>query len=197
MEFPFNSQYWDEKYFNREDKWDLKSANPVLIYLFEKKILLPASPMLVIGCGKGYDSFFTASKGIETLGIDFSPEAISFAKEFNQRDNLEYRCEDIFSLEENHREEFNCIYEYVTICAVEPERREELLQNIFASLKSGGRFYTVLFPIDGRVGGPPFSIDANEFISLCKKYFQLEFFSKNIPSVKPRKGNEILLIFRK
>lgn len=198
MELTLNqSHFWDSKYISGQDGWDLKSVNPVFASLFRKEALKPEQPLLVLGCGKGYDSHFSAENNLRTVGIDFSLEAISFAKKNNHNKNVFYLQEDIFELRRNHPNEFNSIYEYVTICAVNPARRLEFLENIFSALKEDGKFYTVLFPVDNRTDGPPFAINLFEFIEMSKKYFSLEYFSKIIPSVKPRIGKEVLLIFRK
>lgn len=198
MELLLNdSKFWDEKYLSGSDGWDLKSVNPVFASLFQKDTFKPKAPLLVIGCGKGYDSLFAASNGVETVGIDFANEAITFASENNFRERLNYLKEDFFTLGKNHKEEFQSVYEYTTFCAVKPKRIGELLENIYHSLQEEGRLYSVLFPIDGREGGPPFSIDLNNFLINAKKFFVIEFFSKIIPSVKPRRGKEVLLIFRK
>lgn len=198
MELLLNqSHFWDAKYINGQDGWDLKSVSPVFASLFGKEALKPEQPLLALGCGKGYDSFFSAENNLQTVGIDFSLEAVSFARKNNLHANVNYLQEDIFNLRKNHPEEFKSVYEYVTLCAVNPARRMELLENIFYSLREDGKFFTVLFPIDKRSGGPPFAINLFEFLEMSKKYFLLEYFAKNIPSVKPRIGKEVLLIFRK
>jgi hypothetical protein len=93
--------------------------------------------------------------------------------------------------------EFDYIYEYVTICAVDPERIEELIDNFSALLKPGGLFVTVLFPVDGRKGGPPFAIDMVQFYKTVSRHLKLEYFCRNVNSIKPRKGNEVLMTYRK
>ena len=92
---------------------------------------------------------------------------------------------------------FDWVFEYVTICSVLPERIEELIRNIHTVLKPGGYFVTVLFPIIELSYSPPFRIDLQEFYKLSKKYFNLYYFQSDINSIRPRKGNEVLLIFRK
>jgi hypothetical protein len=55
----------------------------------------------------------------------------------------------------------------------------------------------LLFPVDGRPGGPPFSIDVEEFKAEAQPLFSLEHESTPESSVKPRLGKERLLLWRK
>ena len=98
---------------------------------------------------------------------------------------------------DNFKENFDFIFEYVTYCAINPERRKEFAQKISSLLKTGGRLISILFPVDRREGGPPFSVDIKEFYKNFSEYLRLEYSSRQINSVKPRKGKEVLQIYFK
>lgn len=192
-------QYWDDRYNEKNDIWSLNKPNPVLVQAFEEKMILPPAGILVAGAGKGEDPVFLAKNGFSVTAIDFSSKAVEYLKARAGEEGVELNPVqgDLFNLEKEYPEAFDIIYEYVTICAVEPSRVEELVKNFAAALKPGGIFMSVLFPIDGREGGPPFAIDLLHFYSVAQKYLKLEFYSREINSLRPRKGNEVLLIFRK
>ena len=64
-------------------------------------------------------------------------------------------------------------------------------------IKPGGKLIALLFPVDGRPGGPPFNIDILEFYNFFSKYFIMEISTFKINSIKPRKGKEVLQVYRK
>jgi len=191
--------FWDKQYKNGNDRWNLNNAVPVFVQLLEEEKFITPSKLLILGSGKGYEAIFAAKKGYEVSAIDFSSEAINFSKNLAKDNNVKinFLQEDFFDLASLHPGEFDYIFEYVSICAVQPEKRKELLENIHAALKPGGRFISLLFPLNERRGGPPFSINLPEFYTMAKSIFKPSYFSRVIPSIKPRKNNEVLLIFTK
>ncbi len=191
--------FWDELYLSDSAGWDLKSPNPVFIDLITESKLLNPCKLLVTGSGKGYDAIEAAQKGFTVTAVDFSPYAVKFAKDAAQSYGLsiDFLQEDIFLLSEIYCNTFDAVFEYTTLCAVSPSRRDEFIKKITSTLKQGGGLFVLLFPVDGREGGPPFNIDMIEFYNLTTKYLKLEYFFRNINSVKPRNGKEVLFIFKK
>lgn len=190
--------YWEQKYRNNDTPWDLKTPNPVLSYLTGKKYLDNKGNILVLGSGKGYDAYYLADQGFDVTAVDFSEAAIEQSKSFLPGEGSktpEFICADIFELDKHFPAGFDQVYEYVTFCAVLPEQREEMLKMVSLILKPGGTLNTVLFPVDGRPGGPPFSIDLKEFIKTASPYMKLKILDKRINSVKPRKNKEVFLQF--
>lgn len=200
MKFTVSSpEYWNDRYSKKNDIWTLNSPNPVLVQIIEQRMLVPPGSLMVAGCGKGEDAVFLSKAGFDVTAIDFSAEAVSIASELGKIEgsNAVFLQNDLFKLKPEFSGRFDYIYEYVTFCAIDPEKIEEMIDNIASALKPRGLFVTIPFPVDSREGGPPFAIDLIGFSALAGKYLKLEYFSKNINSVKPRKGNEVLMIFRK
>jgi SAM-dependent methyltransferase len=193
------SAFWNEKYNNNQTGWDTKNAHPVFTELLDNSDFLKLGKILIVGCGKGYDAVIAAQKGYEVTAIDFSTLAINFAKQLSveSKVNINFLNEDIFTLGDDFIESFDFVYEYTTYCAINPERRNEFAKKISSLIKINGRLITILFPIDEREGGPPFSIDVKEFYKNFSEYLQLELSSRQINSIKPRKGKEILQIYFK
>ncbi len=191
--------YWDELYINKTTGWDLKKPNPVWVDIINKQEFIQPCKLLITGCGYGYDAVFAAKSGFDVTAVDFSKYAISRAKELAENEMVEvkFSADNIFNLGEDFFEKFDVVYEYTTYCAINPERRKEYITKICSFLKPGGRLIAILFPVDGREGGPPFNIDINAFYKHAKNHVKLEFFSRRINSVKPRKGKEVLHIYKK
>ena len=154
--------------------------------------------MLVLGCGKGDDARFASELNFSVTGIDISKEAIAVAKADckNIANPPKFLIKDIFELnpEEN---KFDVVYEYATFCSVPPPKIEKMIEIIYSVLEDGGYFISVLFPIKELNFAPPIAINYFDFVKMMKKYFQLSYFQRNINSIKPRIGNEVLLIFKK
>lgn len=199
MDQIFRPEFWDNSYINKSDLWSLNSVSPVFVHLLRLNNFLPMGKLLIPGSGISYDAILAAKKGYDVSIMDFSSSANEITKRFaiEQNVNLTILEENLFHLGKNHSKEFNLIYEYVTFCAVPNNKLEEMVSNFSYSLVENGIMATVLFPIDPRPKGPPFSIDLNFFLEVSFPYFELLYLNKLIPSVKPRRKKEILLIMRK
>lgn len=194
-DFVDDPSFWDKKYRQDKTGWDLNSANPVFVDLInEQKEIKPGS-ILILGAGKGHDGIYAASKNYDVTIVDFSSEAIAIAETYSKKEgsSLKILHEDIFKLDIKNK--FDLLYDYTSFCAINPERRKEYAEKVSSFLKVGGKLIAHLFPIDSRLGGPPFNIDPIEFYKLFSKYLSLDLSTNKINSVKPRKGNELLQIY--
>lgn len=155
--------------------------------------------MLVLGSGMGHDAIYFAQQGYRTVGVDFAASAVTRARQNARRlgVEVEFLQEDLFALPQRFREQFDIVLEYVTFCAIDPARRAEYRDVVYAVLKRGGLLVALFFPIDGRPGGPPFAVDVEEVRLLFGKTFHLVHESKPQNSVKPRRGKEVLMIWKK
>ncbi len=188
--------FWDEKYVNEQAGWDLKTPTPVFIDLLNESKFIKPCKMLIPGCGKGYDAVAAALRGYDVTGVDFSTAAVSFAAGLAAEANVKinFIVEDIFNLSEEIFS-FDAVYDYTTFCAINPERREEYADKLARLIKPRGKFIAILFPIDGMEGGPPFNIDPVEFYTNFSHHFKLEYSSRIINSIKPRRGKEMLQVY--
>ncbi len=201
--------FWEEKYKTNQTNWDTKNANPVFTELLDDSEIIKPGKLLIVGCGKGYDAVIAAEKGYKVTAIDFSSTAIDYAKPLAVQSgvNIEFLIEDIFTLSDYYTESFDLVYEYTTYCAINPERRKEFAKKISSLIKKGGRLITILFPVDKKEDGlprqdfsetgPPFSVDVQEFYKNFSEYLHLELSTKQVNSIEPRKGKEILQIYFK
>jgi len=194
-----DSKYWDKKYTSNNTNWDMKSSTPVFKELLSKSEFISPCRLLITGSGKGYDAIETAKLNYDVTTVDFSSEANKIAKEIagDLSNKINYLQTDIFDLNKTHKNYFDAIYEYTTFCAIDPKRRKEYVNVLSDVLKSGGKLVALLFPVDGRGGGPPFNIDIIEFYKLLSKKYILEFSTFKINSIKPRAGKEVLQIYKK
>lgn len=191
--------YWDERYKNNEANWDLKSANPVFVELMEKAGLMSPGKLFIPGCGKGFDAVEAARRGYEVTALDFSVEAVKFARSMAEKEKLKvnFLTADFFNLNGSYENYFDYIYEYTTYCAIDPARRAEFAGKMASMLKPGGMLVTVLFPVEDRPGGPPFGIDPVDTFKIFSKYLKLSYSTKDVNSIKPRKDREFIQLYIK
>jgi SAM-dependent methyltransferase len=203
--------FWDEAYRDQRDGWDMGTPTPVFDDILRRhgldlreigaqdfRLAHPA-PRAALPCsGRGYDALLFARYGFDVTAIDFSSEALKYLRALTSKpDNLTMLHADLFALPEDVRGSFHLIVEYTCVCAVDPSRRAELVRATHALLRPDGYALMLLFPIDGRPGGPPFSIDVDEWKQLMSAHFDLTFECTPTTSVKPRMGRERLMMWKK
>lgn len=193
------SDFWEELYRNNTVAWDLRTPTPAFIDLLNSEYFLNKKKMLVVGCGYGYDAIEAAKKGFNVTALDFSETAIEFAKTLagKEKVSVNFLVEDFFNLNTSFLNSFEIIFDYVTYCAIDPTRRKEYADKISQLLKPEGLFAIILFPVENRVGGPPFAVDVNEATNFFSEKLELIISTDKINSIKPRKGRELLQIYRK
>lgn len=199
MGSPGSASFWDDKYINNEAHWDMRTPTPVFESLMDSGEFMKPGKILIAGCGKGYDAVLAAKKGYDVYAVDFSIEAVKLAKDLADTENVKVNLihEDIFKLDSVYEKYFDYVYDYVTYCSILPESRKEYAEKTGRLLKEGGKLIAILFPVEERKGGPPYAVDVKEFYELFSEHLQLKFSSKNLNSIKPRRGREVLQVYIK
>ncbi|MBM4175198.1 MAG: methyltransferase domain-containing protein [Ignavibacteria bacterium] len=195
-----DSEFWDEKYRNNLDNWELSHPTKVFADLQQTQWLKSKGSILVLGCGSGHDAILFAENGFEVYANDFSSEAILRAKKNAQMKNVkvEFLNQDLFTLNKKFGERFDYVLEYTTFCAIDPKRRVEYRDLVFEVLRQGGLFVALFFPLINKAEHtPPFTVDALETYKMFSEKFNLKYSERPISSVKPRLNNELLMIWEK
>ena len=194
---PDKVEFWEESYINGKTAWDMKSATPAFVDLLNHNLLREKKSMLVLGCGYGYDAIAAAKSGYDVTANDISETAIRVAYKLAVKENVRvnFLIEDFFFLKDGLS--FDIVYDYVTYCSITPQRRKEYANKVASLLKQNGLFVFILFPIENRIGGPPFAVDVSEAEKLFGEQLELVLSTDEINSIKPRKGRELLQIYRK
>lgn len=198
-DFVSSPEFWDDIYVNNNAAWDLQSPTPVFVRILKEKKIIQSGKILILGSGYGYDAVEAAKEAFDVTAVDFSPSANLFAQRLAESANVMVKIltSDFFDLEENYGSHFDVVYDYVTFCAIEPSRRKEYVKLINSLLKTGGKFIALLFPVENREGGPPFGINLKTTEKLFTEYLELISSSVENDTIKPRKGREVLQIYRK
>jgi SAM-dependent methyltransferase len=189
---------WEADYQRRSDGWDLGGPTPVFKRLAAYGRFEPGR-MVVPGAGRGHDAREFARHGFHVTAIDFASHAVEEMKRLNDPSApVEILQHDLFTLPHELDGSFDYLLEYTCFCAIDPKRRTEYADLVARLLKPGGTYIDMVFPLDGRAGGPPFRVSEGEVMSLfTERGFQLISREKPEDSVKPRKHAEELFIFQK
>ena len=174
----FNSNYYHQLYFNRDDKEAATFIDKLISYLKP-----PAGcNMLDIACGKGRHSIQLANKGFSVTGIDLSDDSINEALQFETESLHFYRHDMRLPFWINY---FDYAFNFFTSFGYFATRREHdnSIRTIAQSLKPKGYFVmdylNVHYAEDHLVHQSEKQIDDVNFI-ITKWYDETHFFKKII-----------------
>lgn len=200
MNYTDNSNAYPSKNSQLDEAcWDMKPATPAFIELINSKTFIQPGKLLVTGSGKCYDAIAASKAGYEVTASGLSSEEIYYSKLAAQQNNaqIDFLVDDIFLMGQSLSESFDIIYDYSTYIPVNDILLEEYIRRISSLLRDGGKFITILFPVNDKGVESPVGISLPEFYSITKKYLQLEYSSRRIISLKSREGKEAIQIYVK
>ncbi len=187
-----NPEYWEQRYQEKSDRWDIKQAAPPFVSLLQSTTAPSPGRIAVLGCGRGYDALLFAAHQFEVIGFDFAESAITEAIALAEasQSSAKFLQRDIFDLPE-YENHFDYVLEHTCFCAIEPAQRPAYVQLAKSILKPQGQLIGLFFT-HNRPGGPPFGMTPEEI----RQYFQTDFqIHSLIPvtnSIRDRQGEEHL-----
>ncbi|GIL17539.1 MAG: hypothetical protein BroJett040_12900 [Oligoflexia bacterium] len=185
-------QFWTKIYQTEEPRWELNQPAPALVDMLPR-LKISKSRVLVLGCGSGNDAAFFAQAGHLVTAIDISPEALQRARsKYGHLTNLTFIESDVFTLGQEYSGQFDVIFEHTCYCAIQPERRNELVKTWRRLLSPGGHLLGVFFAMERR-SAPPFGGTEWELRERLKKYFHFIFWGRWHQSIQNRNGKELLV----
>jgi SAM-dependent methyltransferase len=161
------------------------------------QLKLSKAKVLVLGAGAGHDAAFLAQAGHLVTAVDISSEAIARAKEqYGKIENLNLLEADAFNLPESWNSRFDLVFEHTCYCAINPERRDELVKAWRKVLMPQGRIFGIFF-VNERREGPPFGGSEWEIRQRLRKNFSFLYWTRWRRSPENRKGSELVLFAQK
>jgi thiopurine S-methyltransferase len=182
---PDTGAWWDQRYREGSDRWELGAPAPPLQLLFAEHPQAPRPPgrVLVPGCGRGHEAALLASLGFQVVGLDFSAEALREARRLHgeRPGQLNWLQADLLDEEALTAAGLgpgscNGVLEHTCYCAITPALRPAYRQAVARILRPDG-WLLGLFWCHGRPGGPPYGSDAEQLLTdLAAAGFTREFW---------------------
>jgi SAM-dependent methyltransferase len=192
--------FWQGVYDAQDTKFDVGGPSAPLVDWLDRERPV-AGRAIVPGCGRGHDVIELARRGWDALGVDFAPSAVADSTAAARRAGLSsarFLQADIFGLTAEHDGQYDLLYEQTCYCAIEPRRRDEYAQLATRLVKPGGLMVFLIYPLDARVGGPPFNVGLDEVpLRFAPGFELLEKGPPPRPSIARRAGLEHLAVFRR
>jgi len=203
------AQHWSARWQEQNTPWDMGGETPVFQALrLAGELPMPATQsetgratrVWFPGCGSGYDVLAWAAEGYDATGVDFAPEPLarmmSLAKEADlPADRVTAMLADVLQPPPTLTDRsFDIAVEYTCYCAIPPDTRETYVNTLAASLRPGGLLLALLFPTDGRDGGPPFAVEPDAVADQLRAHgFRVDRTEVPTTSHPKRRNKECLL----
>ena len=190
-----DKSYWENRWVNSETGWDINGPSPAIIDLVLKcckrsdKILFP-------GAGSAHDAAHLFHEyGFQNIYIcDWAETPLEIFKEQNPTFPKEQVLHtNYFELKQS----FDFIVEQTFFCAIDPTLRSQYALKSRELLRPDGVLMGLLFNRIFDRKGPPFGGNKEEYITLFKEKFEIETLEESQKSITPRKGYELIFVFRK
>ncbi|MEM8883499.1 MAG: SAM-dependent methyltransferase [Planctomycetota bacterium] len=181
-----DAAYWEQRYREGSDRWDLGAPTPVLVDLLDSPQAPARGRTAFPGSGGGHDLRYWIDRGYDAVGFDFAI----------QPEGLPVESLDVFELGSRYPDAFDVIVEYTCYCAIDPARREEYARSLRGALKPGGMLVALLFPVGEREGGPPFAVAESEIEDVLGPGLRIEHKETPASSAEGREGRERLVLYR-
>lgn len=174
----FNSPYYHQLYFNRDEKEAASFINLLLSHLQP-----PADSLLIdVACGRGRHAKMLAAGNFDVTAIDLSPESIAFARQFETEKLHFYQHDMRLPFWINY---FNYAFNFFTSFGYfrTPREHYNAIRSIAQSLKPGGilvlDFLNVRYAEEHLVHKSEKEIDCVDFY-ITKWYDETHFYKKII-----------------
>lgn len=127
----------------------------------------PKARAVDVGCGLGDNAEALASAGYQTLGFDFSPKAINWAKQRFSHSAVEYAHGDLFNLPQDWLGAFDLVHECYTLQSIPPETLDHSIPAVASLLAPGGTLlvYTRVRNDGEAAEGPPWPLEQSRVMA--------------------------------
>ncbi|MBO9539800.1 methyltransferase domain-containing protein [bacterium] len=189
--------FWETAYQHKHTPWDLGGPTPVFVRLIAEQAVEPGR-LLIPGAGRGYDAIAFAKAGFDVTTVDVSPSACAELREAAAAAGVSIRVLEADFFTFVPEAPFDAVLEYTFFCAITPTLRAAYRDRMAALIRPGGLLFGLFFPFNKEdEEGPPFRVKREEIEALFSDAFVLERSELPSDSIKPRAGNERLMLWRR
>lgn len=180
--------YWDNRYKQHTDSWDLGEVSPPLKAYFNK-IADKSVRILIPGGGNSYEAEYLFNKGFRNVYVlDIAQTALQNLKlRVPNFPDTQLIHSDFFVLDMT----FDMIIEHTFFCALHPDLRRQYVLKMNALLVPKGELIGLLFKLPLDRIEPPFGGDKQLYTDLFEPVFHIEIIEDCYNSEASRRGNEL------
>lgn len=165
---PRTPAFWDERFEQDFTPWDRKGV-PAALRDFTARTGAPGT-VLIPGCGNAYELAHMAEAGWDAVAIDFSPAAVTRAKQVAGPWAARVVEADFFDWQPSRP--LDLVYERAFLCAMPPAMWPQVAARWSALLPPGGQL-AGFFYLGESPKGPPFGIARGGLEALLSPHFEL------------------------
>ncbi len=138
MDDSSRTQFWVKRWERNKLPWDLGHVPPDLVS-FLRRAGMSRCPVLVPGCGSGYEVAAFHDSGFDVSAIDFSGPAVASAREILGPLLGEKVIQANFFKHDFHGQRYGLVYERGFLCSIPPARWHEWISRMANLIYPGGR----------------------------------------------------------
>lgn len=189
---------WDEAYQKGEIYWDKGTPSLPLRQYLERHPTKGRA--LVPGCGHGHEVALAVELGLDAVGLDIAPTAITEARALYPQLAERLVVADLFNPPPEMRGAFDVVLEHTCMSGLPPPLRANYRRGIDLTLRPGGLLIGVWFinpDLDPGHAGPPFPFSVPDLTALFTDGY--EIVDDCVPNVAfpGREGRERLRVLRR
>lgn len=192
------ARFWQQRYETDSIGWDMGEVSPpIKAYIDQLPESAKRQAILVPGAGNAYEVGYLYEQGFTNVTlVDFASAPIKdFAKRYPDFPAEQLICADFFELSAEHYQ-FDWVLEQTFFCAINPQRRDEYVQQMARLLKPRGKIVGLLFNKDFGNNHPPFGGNLEEYQQHFISHFDIEIMQPCYNSHPARQGSELFIKLR-
>lgn len=189
---PEHPDFWCKRFGQGITPWDAGRVPAA----FAEFIARQPSPLntLIPGCGSAWEARHLAENNWPVTALDFSPTAVSLAREVLQNAAVDLVCDDFFTFKP--AAPFQVIYERAFLCALPRHLWVGWAHRIAELLPHNGLLIGYFFLCDQKKG-PPFGINYEELNTLLGPNFDRHEDAAVLDSIPVFEGRERWQVWRR
>ena len=184
--------FWCKRFGEGVTPWDAGRVPDSLQAFVQRHPV--AMNTLIPGCGTAYDAAFLAQHGWPVTALDFSPTAVSKAREVLGDAAVDLLCADFFTFKPTA--EYQLIYERAFLCALPRKHWADWAHRV-AELLPHGALLAGYFFICDQQKGPPFGITREQLDALLGPNFDRHEDAPVADSIPVFEGRERWQVWRR
>jgi SAM-dependent methyltransferase len=143
---PLRRESWDQRWADDDYQppFELRGSDLSVRRAVDDGWFSPAMRALDIGCGGGYNAAWLAEQGLESVGIDFSREAVERAREaFKGKPRLTFEVVDVVE-PGSYAETFDALVDRGCLHGIDRGGRGAYARNLKLWSRPGGHFLLIV-----------------------------------------------------